>query len=971
VCLVAALSVAGPARAQSPNTAALVILVTDSSGGAVPDALIHLTNSRIGLTRQAATGTEGSATIAALPVAGTYALTVAKAGFGTEQNEVTLRAGETATVRVVLRVGTEASTVTVYGTTSGVSAAPGLGLRLDPGAIDERPILGRKITSLPLQHSAFRSAKGTGDLFINATFFVTGTGGRRSPAVAVDGATNDDLWGRQTMLATVPVAAVQEMNVLSSAFSSEFGWTSSAAVNIVTRSGSNELRGDVLFLGRPGAWQAEDLGTSGHCPGSIPTCVPPVSGGATRPLLPPDIPDALAQGSFALGGPLVRDRTHFFAVVEGTSQDRTSPLTTPLVAEGSVYRGKYRQALADVRVDHTLSDAHRVMARVNVDRFSDSNPNDVISGNTLPSAGRTFVRHTWSAQVNETAILGPQMLNEARFVYLDGNPITTFDPITASTQFTRAGSAPFTLGESRAVHAFSRQAQFSDTLSWTTGRHYLKLGGSLAHARSGGDGTEFGGPFVLGQFTVLSTTTAPPEALTLADMQTYTQGFDFGIREYENRQWLVALFAQDSYRVRNDLTLDLGLRYDRQTFTDSTANLAPRAGFGWNPGGRADTAVRGGYAMYYPMIRANTAAGFTLNGPLGVGSYSASPGQTGFPECLTCTPVVFDPSAAATTLPPRNVTVRAGRREYYTRVFEPFGVDFAELPGYPDSLDNPRSQVATIGVEREIGGGFTASADYVHQHVGRLDRSVDLNAPAPFDRSTAGQVRSPAAADLTRPIVPVNGGFRQINVVMNLGEADYDGLQALVRYTGVRRLEASVSYTLSKATNTTEPDGNGVGPNDANIARLGEEERGPSLLDQRHRAVVTVSYQWPAGCTVGTVAQFASARPINATTGVDNNGDRANNDRPVIDGRVTPKLSFRGSAQADVSLFAEGELPVAAGRLRLRAEVFNLFNHANVLGRNATWGNGSTPLPTFGLANAGLANIDPPRMVQVQLRYAF
>src|ERR1044072_667908 len=124
---------------------------------------------------------------------------------------------------------------------------------------------------------------------------------------------------------------------------------------------------------------------------------------------------------------------------------------------------------------------------------------------------------------------------------------------------------------------------------------------------------------------------------------------------------------------------------------------------------------------------------------------------------------------------------------------------------------------------------------------------------------------------------------------MNLGEGESDGLQTQVRYSGSSKFQASVSYTLSKATNTTEPDGNGIGPNDANLARLGEEERGPSVVDQRPRAVITASYALPYNLTAGTLMQFASARPFNATTGIDNNGDGANNDRTVVDGRAMEK----------------------------------------------------------------------------------
>jgi hypothetical protein len=307
-------------------------------------------------------------------------------------------------------------------------------------------------------------------------------------------------------------------------------------------------------------------------------------------------------------------------------------------------------------------------------------------------------------------------------------------------------------------------------------------------------------------------------------------------------------------------------------------------------------------------------------------------------------------------------------------------VDFSKVPSYPDALVNPKSQVASIGVEREFARRLFVSADYVHQRWTDLDRTVDLNAPALFDRTAPGQERSTAAADATRPIAPVNGGFRSINVIMNLGDADYDALQTMVSYRGSDKLFAALSYTLSKATNTTEPDGNGIGPNDANIARLGEEERGPSLLDQRHRAVITFTYRLPLSFTAGTVTELASARPFNAVTGVDNNGDRANNDRPVINGAVVGKSAFRGTGTEDVSIFVEHRVKVAGSRaVLLRLEGFNIFNHANILGRTiTTYGDTGTASPSFGLVAAGattavpgLANIDPPRMFQFQVRFVF
>jgi hypothetical protein len=272
-------------------------------------------------------------------------------------------------------------------------------------------------------------------------------------------------------------------------------------------------------------------------------------------------------------------------------------------------------------------------------------------------------------------------------------------------------------------------------------------------------------------------------------------------------------------------------------------------------------------------------------------------------------------------------------------------------------------------------------ADYVHQHLGEIDRTVDLNAAAAFDRTASGQTRTVAQANATRPIVPVSGGVRQVSVLMNLGEAEYNGLQTLVRYHNTH-LDGSVSYTLSKATNTTEPDGNGIGPNDGNIARLGEVERGPSVVDQRHRAVIALSYRLPYGITVGTLTQLASARPFNATTGVDNNGDGANNDRPVVNGAVMSKSAFRGTGTQDVAAFIEGRIKASkAATVLLRVEGFNLLNHGNYLGRGQTvYGNAEAPGTTFGqlvavggatTALPAFANVDPPRMVQVQARFIF
>ena len=985
--LAGALRLAPAAEAQSPHSAALVVVVTDPTGAPLPGASVTATQPATGTVRRAVSGADGASTFAALPPGEPFTVAVSLRGFvARDVSGLALRAGEKATVRVRLELAGRQSEVTVFGTVDGVRADPQIGLRLDGRRIDETPIFGRKVSALPLYNAAFRQGKGTGDVYLNTNYAITGVGSRRTTSTTLDGATNDESWGRQVPIATVPLGAVQEVTSLSNAFSSEYGWTSGPALNMVTKSGTNELHGGLLYSFRPGGLQSKSFSTEGFCPDSTPGCVTPAT---LQSIVPPDVPDTLNQGSASIGGPLAKDRTFFFLAADYTAQERTVLLSSSLPsyvlpADGSLeYAGAYHQALVDARLDHRLDDRQTLMLRLNYDRFRDTNPQDTVGGTNAPTVARTYTRGSLTAQLNHTAVLSADAVNEARVAYLGGDPVTLWKAQDLSTTYARSGPAPFTIGQSRVADLYSRALQVSDTVSLAKGKHSLRVGFSVVRHTSGGTGSEFG-TATLGTFTFKSTSTAPPDQLTLADVQSYSQPIAFGIDRYDLSQWLVTGFVQDSIRLRPDLTVDVGLRYDRQTITDAKTNFVPRIGFGWHPGGDERTSIRGGYGMYYTQVRANVVASYLVSGLDGLASYTAVAGQTGFPTCLTgsCLPVPIDPKALPPSqIPARDITIQAGRRDFYREQFARYGLSFDLLPSYPEELVNPRSQVITVGAERELARGLFLGADYVHQHLSDIDRTVDLNAPSAFERTAPGQVRSVAAANATRPILPVNGGVRQVNVLMNLGEADYDGLQTQLRYN-TTKLYASLSYTLSKATNTTEPDGNGIAPNEGSLARLGEVERGPSLVDQRHRAVLSVAWRLPYEASIGAVAQVASARPFSATTGVDNNGDGLNNDRPVVDGQVLGRSTFRGTATSSLDAFLEGPVKLGGGmKLVLRVEGFNLLNHGNYLGRAQTvYGDKDAPNSTFGqlvavgtssTALPALANVDPPRMFQLSARLVF
>jgi hypothetical protein len=300
------------AAAQTQNTASLIVTVVDANGALLPERRSSVANNATGASREAVADSEGSAVFPALSLTGTTKSPSRSPDFFRALVRSQLRAGETAAVKVGLQVN------------SGITRKRH-SLRLPLKVFEPTrrsafcwitnrstatPILGRKTTTLPLLNSAFRQGKGTGDLFVNQTYFITGVGSRRATTFTIDGASNDEGWGRQTLITTVPLAAIQEADILTNAFSAEYGWTSGPAFNIVTKSGTNAFHGQGIFMLRPGdGWQAKSFSTKNFCPGSVPSCVVPSTLQAINPI---DIPDQLTQYSGAIGGPIIKDKTFFF-----------------------------------------------------------------------------------------------------------------------------------------------------------------------------------------------------------------------------------------------------------------------------------------------------------------------------------------------------------------------------------------------------------------------------------------------------------------------------------------------------------------------------------------------------------------------------------------------------------------------------------------------------------------------------------
>jgi hypothetical protein len=335
-------------------------------------------------------------------------------------------------------------------------------------------------------------------------------------------------------------------------------------------------------------------------------------------------------------------------------------------------------------------------------------------------------------------------------------------------------------------------------------------------------------------------------------------------------------------------------------------------------------------------------------------------------------------------VPLRTLYLRPGRSAFYDQFFPT-----STLIGYPDKLLNPYSQQWTFGVERRLLAEWVLSLDYIGTHTVRVNRPLDVDPPAPFIRTAPGQVRSAQAANCTRPFwiwwytqnvmacdptkaTNPQPPYAVIQSDVNNGFVRYQALNVNLAHRFSRGVSLLASYVWSHAIDNVDPDVPGQNPNDPNFTGIAEV--GDAIFDQRHRFVLSGVYTGPLKIMLGGVATLASGLPYNIVTGVNNSGDTgATADRPVINGAAIGRNKGRGRAIYEVSPFIERPFALGSERLQLqlRAEAFNVFNHANFVGYSGTYGNGAAPGPGFGKPLSGITAQLPARSFQFSAKLMF
>ena len=854
----------------------------------------------------AITDAQGAYVFTGLDPSMPYSLRIDLQGFKPFHQEV--RLSSDAKIDVQLELASVLESVVVKGTGEVLtveSNSPDISQTITQTQIAELPTSNRNVTKYALLNPHARMTQGLGSDGNNGNRISINAQSSRHTAYVTDGVINYDWVYANGPFQLVSASAVEDVKVLTNQYASEYGTTTAGIVKINTQSGTGRWGGEAFAFVIPSGIQAN----------------PPV---ATF-----HIPNEREQWGGLVGGPLIKDKTFFFFSYEGIRQVRGSFIQSPTPG---FFVGQGDEIYGLTRVDQNFSDNHALSVRLNGYHYRNNNANDRIGGFNQVSFGRMERSQSWGGQVADRLVVGRNLVNYLRINY------SVFSP----DNNTPTGDFSPSVGINRPSYSVSGFSQFnwdrtklldlSDTVALNHGKHNFKFGVEAVRVKVK--------DFLTSLFGTYNFAAGPPTPGQ--NPLNYTQ--TFGAASLRFGETNVQTFAQDDFKVSSRLSANLGLRYEHQSFMDSSHNFAPRLGLAWDVTGDGKTRVTAGAGLFFdmiPLIQLRDSLRNGVNAPLL--SYTIPFGVAGFPT--------FPNSLTA---PP--TSVQAARLDLTIR---------------PPEYLNPYSMQASVGVERNLGSRFVLMANGIYAGTRHQLRNFDINHPTPFTRTGPGQVRSGAAADATRPFVTFMGlPVRRVVEFQNTNSSTYSALDVGVRRLFATRFQGEAHYVVAKSITYGIFDN--FAPSD--WGDLGPAERGPSDFYQEHRFIANAIVDLPKGFRFAPVVTVGSGLPINPLTGTDSNGDSFSTDRPVICAGCTPlgRDSFRTPSQAavDVSLSKLFTLRESL-RIQTRVEAFNLFNHSNYFTVNTVYGNGATPVATFLRPVAGIANVDPARRIQFGLRILF
>ena len=930
VCAVVALALAvAPAAFAQQTTGNINGRIFDDQGAAVPGVTVTARSTQTGFTRSDVSDAEGLYRLTALPV-GSYDITAELQGFSRfESKGIIVNVGQTLDVNVPLKVASLQESITVSGATPLIeTSSSSVGGVVDVGRIESLPLNGRQFANLAA------TIPGVGLGFHSDPTKSTqyspqiGGGNGRNLNYQIDGGdNNDDTVGG--LLQLFPLEAIQEFNFVTSRYKAEYGRSNGGVMNIVTKSGTNDFQGSAFTFLRNDALNAKT---------------------ETEKLHDADKQDYKRyQFGGSLGGPIVRDRAHFFGAFERTQQDTFQIVSTEGLYPDldGTFATPYRENLLTGKVTSNLTASQYLAVRYG--RNTNSQPYGA-SPQTPPNGWGTSENSFNSINLNHNWVLGGSKLNEFIFQYADfRNHIgaNSQDPYELYQNGVSVGQSPNTPQTTE-----QKKWQFKNDFSWS-----ISGMGGLAHDLKTGVNfineprlfiTFNSGKGVVQYTHLTDDRNGPISNVTLNDGDASA---NIPLKQF-------AWYVQDDWRVSGKLTVNAGLRWDYITgyqFDQSrnpnfvkmqeagragllkgikglenfgldpkedSNNWQPRIGLAYDVRGNGLDVIRAGWGIYHDMGYTNSNALFAASDATG----------KGFGTVL-------------------NVDNQSGIRNpdgSFYRVGQPLSniqsqnqADTSSIPLFGQFTD-PRLQLpytrqTAIGWSHQMMPSTVLSVDFVRND-GR-----DLNARPRINTRPVNQPNAPRRIAFTG-ISPNAIGTRP---AVSRGKSKYTALILGLRRRMVDGVDFTASYTLADAKSTIGTASDELNANNLQEAELLYDDPrvfGPtSRTDARHQGTLAAVLQVKGGFTVSPIFLFRSALPVAITEGLDTNQNGERNDLPVkayaFDGvDKAPKEignceTFncgRGAARTQMNLRVSKSFRLH-GRTRIEAigEVFNLFNAKN------------------------------------------
>jgi hypothetical protein len=1029
--------------------------VRDSSRQLLPGAVVTAKNLANGESRTTTTQSDGAYALLELP-AGEYLLTVSGKGFTPITEKVLVLVGDDTTADLSFsQVASTSEVLTVTGQTPLLDTTRDvLGEVVDSKLVGELPLNGRDfgklvalVPGVTVEGSGVAGTeKGFGQFNIN--------GNRdRSNNYVVDGTDNNDPFFNNSALNQVgitgapasllPIDAIQEFN-LQSQFGAEYGRNSGSVVNILTKSGKNQFHGSLFEFVCNDKFDARNFFNQS-----------------------PDPKTAFHNNQFggSLGGPIVHDRTFFFVAYEGQRERVGSNfiLSVPTATQVANARaiasaaGPINPALDQilgffpaptgfngtsgtvagtvkdkndlnsfiVKGDHQITNSESFSVRYAYSSSDQTFPLGSLggfgAGSRLPQFAQESPTRVQVISASLLSLLSPSRINEVRFGYSRYRTSfrsidDSFDPATIGLN--NLGTGKFGLPEidfsglieNLGATAFSiprgrlsQTDQILDNFSWLTGRHTLKFGGEFRRAAV----DSFNDNLERGLLTFFPTGLDPDPVTDM--LANFYEGNSFSQGNTGNTQRTtfnhgMSFFAQDDFRLRSNLTLNYGVRWEyfgplseQHNLLSNLApngNLAmvgtsgldgayrrdlndfgPRFGFSW--AARHATVLRGGYGIYYDYVPQNLLiANFTSSAGLvtnPVGPQAVLP--------LNFNQMAFANGAGAGNIFTMNTT-------------GPFNVFVT-----PRSLPTPMVQNWNLNIQQQLGNAFVLETGYVGSKGTHLVRLFDAN------QTDANGVFP-------------NPGFLAEDVFSSIANSTYHALQVTARLQGWHGLSGFSAYTYSKSLDDAS---DGIDFNFATAAFPQDStnlsaEHGPSTFDTRHRFTLAWDYQVPvwsalpksvgAGWELNSIITAQSGRPIPIVDSTDTSGRFNFHQRPNLVPGVDPILpnwnpstgylnpaaftmpatgtfgnlgrnSIFGPHYTNVDFSVAKTTHVTEQfAVQFRAELFNVFNHPNFALPSNFLTPGTSPMgtitqtPDVAQGNPGLGG-GGPRVIQLALKFLF